>query len=62
LLPGKTTIPNFMSVDLDAITLDDRIREHLVGDFGGQRRASAASAVARSSSKYLPCRTSSTLP
>src|SRR5256885_16496170 len=34
LLPGKTTMPNFMSVDLYAIALDHRVREHLVGHFG----------------------------
>src|SRR5688500_15970878 len=37
LLPGKTTIPNFMSVNLDAVALDHGIRQHLVGDFGGER-------------------------
>ena len=47
LLPGKTMMPNFMSVDLDAITFDDRIREQLVGDFGGERAAPAAASVGR---------------
>src|SRR6266508_1764456 len=37
LLPGKTTTPNRMSVDLDAITFDDGIGEHLVGNLRRQR-------------------------
>ena len=45
-IPGKTTTANFMTVDLDAIALDDRIGEQLVGGLRRQR-ARLVSASAR---------------